>query len=210
MSDLQRVGPVFGGTGTAPPFTAGITGGQRVLDAHGRYMDAVLSGRVFQLSVAGGAATAYTGGAAGTPLIAIHNPANSAKNIIVLGIGIASRVAASAAGTVGFNLWGGPSALPTGTQTVPTNLYSLTTGGASARGFANTALTGSTALGLLLPLASYYWATAAAAVIAPSYFDIGGLLIATPGNQIALGGTAALTSATYDVSLIWEEVPFLT
>ena len=209
MSEM-KVGPNWGGSGTFGPFTSGFSGAQRVVDAHGKYLDAVLGNRVFQLSVAGGAATAYTGGAAGTPLIAVHNPDNSGKYLALLAAGIASRVAASAAGTVGFNLWAGPSVLPTGTPTTPRNLLSQASGGAVGVGFSNAALTGSTALGLLLPLASYYWATGAGAFVAPVVFDLAGLVVVAPGNQVALGATAALTSATYDVALIWEELPLLS
>lgn len=209
MSDLMKVGADWGGAGSFKPFTAAISGAQRTADAHGRFMDAVMAGRVFSLSVAGGAVTAYTGGAAGTPLLAAHNPANSNKYLALIGIGIASRVAASAAGTVGFNLWGGPSVIPTGTATPPTNVLTQVAAGSAMRGFANAALTGSSALSLLLPLASYYWATAAGAILTPAWFDLGGLIVVPPGNQVALGGTSALTSATYDAAMFFEEVPAL-
>ena len=73
----------------------------------------------------------------------------------------------------------------------------------------NTALTGSTALNLALPLFSHYWATAAGAISATSFFDIGGFPCAIPGNDIALGITVVPTTVTVDVSLFWEEVPYL-
>lgn len=210
MSDLQVRGPLYGGSGSPSPFTANVSGAQRTTDAHGRYMDAVLRGNVYILNASGATATAYTGGAAGTPLIAIHNPANNNKNLVLLVASIANRAAASAAGVVSFGIWGGPSVLPTGTQTTPTNMYSLAATGASAKGFVNTALTGSTALSLLLSPASYYWATAASAFLAASYIDLAGVIMAAPGNQIAIGATSALTSATWDVSLLWEEVPAIS
>ena len=210
MSDLQVRGPLFGSTGTPSPFTADLSGAQRVTDAHGRYAEAVRRGNVYQLSVAGGAASAFTGGAGGTPLIGLMNPLASGKQLEILGVAIATRVAASAAGTVTFNLWGGVSANPTGTQTNPTNLLTLTAAGSVARGFSNTALTGSTAIGLVLPVAHYYWATAASAFAAPAFYEIGGLVNVQPGNLIALGGSAALTSATFDVALVWEEVALLS
>lgn len=211
MSDLQRVGVVNGGTGTAPPFTAGITGAQRVSDAHGKYFDAVWGGRVFFLSAAAAAATAYAGGAAGTPFIAIHNPANSGKLISLLVVTYGNAVAASAAGTVRASVYGGPSVIPTGTQTPPNSALSLSVGGSVAKGFVNTALTGSTALTLLGTLGSYYWATAAGAaeVTTPGFCDIGGLWVAAPGNQLAFGFSAALTSATWEGALYWEELPYL-
>lgn len=209
MSNPTRVGPVFGPTGVEAPPTAGPSAALRVQDAHGKYLDALLNGRAFALTVTGGAATAYTGGAAGTPLAAIHNPANSQMVANIIAVGVANRVAASAAGTVGFNLWSGVSVLPTGTTTAPKNLLSLASGGSSMVCFSNAALTGSTALTLHLPLGAYYWATAAGATLAPLFFDVNGLALVLPGNQVALGGTAALTSATYDVALIWEELPLV-
>lgn len=209
MADLMKVGSDWGGAGAFKPFTAGVSGAQRTTDAHGRFTDAVMAGRVYSLSVAGGAATAYTGGAAGTPFCCIHNPANSQKYAVVLAVGIVNRVAASAAGTVGFNLWAGPSVIPTGTTTPPTNVLTQVAAGSAMRGFSNAALTGSTALSLALPLGAYYWATAAGATLAPLFFDVGGLIIVPPGGECALGGTAALTSATYDVAMYWEEIPYL-
>lgn len=210
MADLQKAGPVFGGTGAIAPFTAGFSGQSRTSDAHGRWLQAVMENRAFYLSAGAAAATAYTGGAAGTPLLAIHNPANSGRVLAVSMVGIGSRVAASAAGTAGFALWAGPSVLPTGTQTPPTGALSQAVGGSYAKGFVNAALTGSTALALALPLVSYYWATAASALLGSGMYDVGGLVFAAPGNQIALGATAALTSATYDVAMYWEELPYLT
>jgi hypothetical protein len=208
-ADLMVTGPVNGGTGTLKPFTGGITGAQRVSDAHGRYFEALRSGNAYGLSAAAGAPTAYVGAAGGTPLLAVHNPANSAKLLNVLAVGIAGRATASGAGTTGFALWAGASVIPTGTVTPARNMLSLVSGGSAGVGFVNAALTGSTALSLVLPLGSYYWATAAAAFITPLMFDIAGLVLIAPGNQVAFGATVALTSATYDVSMIWEELPFL-
>lgn len=210
MSDLMKVGPDYGGTGTFKPFTATITAAQRVADAHAKYLDCVMRGNVYFLNVSAGAATAYVGAAAGTPLLAVHNPSNSGKMFSFLGAMVGVRVAASAAGVVTFNVWGGPSVIPTGTRTNPTNMLSLALAGSAAAGFVNTGLTSSTALNQLFPVASYYWATAAGAFLASDWIDFGGAIIAIPGNQITLGGTAALTSATYDATLVWEEIPYLT
>lgn len=210
MSDLQRVGSVYGGAGTAAPFTAGLSGAQRVNDAHGRYMDAVLAGRAYMLSAAAAAPTAYIGGAAGSPLIAVHNPANSNKYFALLAIGFGQRAAATVAGQTALALWTGPSVSPTGTKTPPTNVLSQATSGAAALGFVNTALTGSTALSLALPVFTHYWATAAAAFSSPGLFDVAGLIVLSPGNQAALGVTVVPTSVTVDVAMYWEEIPYLT
>lgn len=209
MSDLMVRGSVTGPAGTPSPFTSGVTGAQRVTDAHGRYLDAVLAGRVRVLSVVAGAATAYTGAAGGTPMLAIHNPANSQKYISVLAVSFGSVVAASAAGTVALRVYAGASVIPTGTVTNPRNMLTQVASGGDGVGFVNTALTGSTALSHVLTLNSYYWATAAAAWAAPAFFDIGGLIELPPGNQVAVGASAALTSATFDCSLIVEELPYM-
>lgn len=209
MADLQIVGPQHGGLGTPKPFTASSTGSSRVSDAHGRYLDAVVGNRAFFLSVSAAAPTAYVGAAAGTPLLAIHNPLNSGKLLVALIAAASLRAAASAAGQTGLELWSGPSTAPTGTKTSPTNALSLTASGSSALGFSNAALTGSTALALAMPLLTHYWATAAAAFVSPNMLDIGGIVVAAPGNQIALGVSVVPTSLTVDAALYWEEIPYM-
>ncbi len=174
---------------------------------HGRYQEAVARGNVFYLNATAAAPTAYVGASGGSPLLALMNPFTGTKNLVLLGVMIANRVASSAAGTVGFNLWGGVSVLPTGTKTNPVNMLTLNSAGSAVTGFVNTATTGSTAITQIMPLATYYWATAAAAFMTPAFFDIAGMVMVVPGNLIALGATAALTSATWDVTLVWEEIP---
>jgi hypothetical protein len=205
-----KVGPVTVGDGSPKELRLGRTAEMMTADAHARYQEAVVRGNVYSLTVNAGAVTAFTGGAGGTPLISIYNPVGSGKNLVLLCASVTARVAASAAGTVGFNIWGGVSAANTGTLTSPTNMFTLQTGGSVAKGSSNAATTSTTAIsgnGPLLNIGWYYWATAAAATTATVAYDIAGLIVCAPGNLVALGGTAALTSATYDASLIWEEVP---
>lgn len=201
-----KVGPQVNNDGAITIQRAGKSGETIVADGHARYQEAVLRGNCYKLVVNAGAATAFTGGAGGTPFISIYNPVGSGKVGVILEIGITPRVAASAAGTVGVNLWGGVSVANTGTATAPTNMYTLQAGGSVMTGSSNAATTSTTAVALVLPVATYYWATAAASNIGTTFVDIGGSVVCAPGNLIALGGTAALTSATYDVSMIWEEV----
>ena len=193
------------GVGTQP-FRQARTTELVVTDAHGKYYETVARGNAYSQVVTGAAATAFTGGAAGTPLISIYNPVGSGKNLVVLFVGVASRVASTLAGTVGFNLWAGVSAANTGTATTPRNMLTLAQTGSVAISSSNAATTGTTAINLVMPLGSYYWATAAGAIIAPAFFDVAGAVVCAPGNLVALGGTAALTTATYDVSMVWEEI----
>lgn len=207
MATIQgQVGAQVLQDGTTTTVRQGRTGELSVSDAHGRYQEAVIRGNVYGITLAAGAATAYTGGAGGTPLLAIHNPTGSGKNLVLLGVGIANRVAASAAGTVSFQLWTGVSVAPTGTLTAATNLLSQSNSGSVSLAAVNAALTSSTALTHNFPLFTYYWATAAGAIGTPGYFDPAGLFVVAPGTQLTLGGTSALTSATWDASLVWEEI----
>lgn len=209
MSDLQVTGMIPGGSGTPKPFTAGVTGQQRISDAHARYMQAALEGRAFWMSVTAGTPSAYVGAAAGTPLIAVQNPANSGKALVPLIACLGLRAAASVAGQSAFAIWAGPSALSSQTQTAPRSALSGLQGGSAGLGFSNVALTGSTAIFLAAPLFTYYWATAAGAFGAPAMFDIGGIGFAAPGNMFAIGMTTVPASMTVDASILWEEVPYL-
>lgn len=206
----MKVGSDWGGAGTFKPLTSATSGAQRTADAHGRYLDAVLSGRVFFMSLSAGAPTAYVGAAGGTPLLAIHNPANSNKAFTIMMAGYAARGQVTAAGTTALVLWSGPSVLPTGTVTQPKSALSLAQGG-GAIGFSNTTLTGSTALTVALPLNAFHiiGATPVSESNMPGLYDVGGIVIATPGNQIAIGVTTVPTGLTCDLALYWEEIPYL-
>jgi hypothetical protein len=189
---------------------SGQLGDSIVSELHGRYYETTYRGNSFLLSVSTAAAvTAYTGGAAGTPMLAIFNPIGSGRNAVVNKISVGNVVAASAAGTVAFALYFGTTATITQATTVaPWNMATLQQSGSVMTGFRNVALTSGTAAANLVALASYYWATGAgAANVTPAVTDLDGAIIIPPGSYMALGGSAALTSATWIGSFQWEEVP---
>lgn len=192
---------------SSPIATAGYTGETRVADRHARYQEAIMRGSVFSLGVSTAAAiTAYVGAAAGTPQVAIWNPAGSGVNAVIWLANFGNVVAASGAGSVNWGLWYGVTAAITQATTVaPVNQLS-SAGGSKLTGFTAHALTASTALTNLVSLGSYYWATAAGAFQAPGLTFIDGAVVVPPGSMAALGGSAALTSATWVSSLVWEEV----
>lgn len=202
-------GPLVGGDGLkqGSPVRNARTGELVVSDAHGRFYEAISRGTAFYLSAAAAGPTAYVGAGAGTPLLAVHNPAGSGKNLALLGVALGLRAIATAAGQTALAVWAGVSVLPTGTVTVPRSALSHLQQGSAGIGFVNTALTGSTALNLVLPLATHYWATAASAFFAPAFFDIAGGVVAIPGNQIAVGVTVVPTTLTVDIGMFWEEIP---
>lgn len=189
---------------------AGQLGDTIVSELHGRYYETTYRGNAFLLSVSTAAAvTAYAGGAAGTPMLAIFNPVGSGRNAVITKVSVGNVVAASAAGTVAFGLYFGTTATITQATTVtPWSMLTQAQSGSIVTGFRNVALTSGSAASNVIPIASYYWATAAgAANVTPVVTDLEGSIIIPPGSYAALGGSAALTSATWIGSLQWEEVP---
>lgn len=176
-----------------------------------RYAALAWSGQVFSVSVAAAAAiTAYVGAAGGTPQIAVFNPSGSGKNLVILAANYGSIVAASAAGTVTWGLYWGPTAAITqATLSPPVNALTGLATGSVAKGFSAVALTTSTALTNVMPIGSYYWATAAGAALVTqaSPVEIPGYIIVPPGSMAAIGGSSALTSATWISNLTWAEIP---
>jgi hypothetical protein len=176
-----------------------------------RYAALTWSGDVYSISVAAPAAiTAYAGGAAGTPQIAISNPAGSGHNLVPLVANFGNTVAASAAGSVSWSLFFGvTAAITAATNANAFNMVTHQTTGSVSKAWTNTALTASTALTNAIPLGTYYWATAAGATLVtqPAIPEFLGTLFIPPGSMMALGGTSALTSATWTGFLAWAELP---
>ena len=177
-----------------------------------RYAATTWSNQGFSVSVGTAAAiTAYAGAAAGTPQIAVWNPAGSGKNLWPLIASAGSVVAPSAAAVIAWALWYGPTAAITAaaSSTFPVSQYSLQPSGSVAKAFVNTALTSSTALTNVVPMGALYWATAAGATLVPSIggTEIPGYVMVPPGSMMAWGGSAALTSATWTGYLSWIELP---
>lgn len=202
--------PAAAGNNALVNSRAGQLGDTIVSELHGRYYETNYRGNKFVLSVSTAAAiTAYTGGAAGTPMLAVFNPTSSGKNLVITKVSIGNVVAASAAGTVAFGLYFGTTATITQATTVaPWSLSTQLQSGSFATGFRNVALTSGSAANNVIALGSYYWATAAGvAGLFDNAIDLEGSVIIPPGSYVALGGSAALTSATWIGSIMWEEVP---
>lgn len=189
---------------------SGQLGDAIISELHGRYYETTYRGNSFLLSVSTAAAvTAFTGAAGGTPMIALFNPSGSGRNAVLNKVSVGNVVAASAAGTVHFGLYFGTTAAITqATTTTPWSMGTQLQSGSVVTGFRNVALTSSSAANNMIPLATYYWATAAgAALVTGGPMDLEGAIIIPPGAYAALGGSAALTSATWVGSMQWEEVP---
>jgi len=204
MSDLQRVGPVFGGTGTAPPFTSDITGAQRTADAHGRYTDAATRQQIF--FAASQAATTWSVALTATYTgLVISNPPNSGRNLAMLQAGFALSVAPAGIASVGFIAgWAATGVTAHTTPLVPLSSYlnqDTATGVAKADGAA-------TIVGTPRWVGQFLGGFTAAALFAtsPSVIDLGGIYIVPPGSYFGIG---ALTAVVGFASLVWEELPIL-
>ncbi len=228
MSDLslQRVGPTFGGTGTAAPFRSDITSAQVTTDAHGRFQEAALRGGLFSAgmtttSISNITFTTATLGATATPIIGLWNPVGSGKNVVVLQarlqIVMTTLGARTGPGTFVWCTTVNQSAITTGIS--PLNRYSLIASGSIAKGFANTALTNmsgnltvqeaSGMQGGPMPVSG----TDVLGVVpyaAPSIDNIDGAIILVPGSVLALLCTTTPVGVSAASSILWEEIPVLS
>lgn len=226
MSELQRVGPVIGGSGTAAPFTASLSGSQRVNDAHGRFMQAVLEERVFSggvglTAIANVTYTTATLGVTCTPIMGVWNPLGNTKNLVILQAVLGVTMTALQATGPGPYAWAVSSqngAISTGAQ--PWNRRTLTQSGSVAKNMANAALTGLTNNLVVLGASALGGGSAAgfavlgtAASVQPQLIagveNFDGSLVVPPGGVLALLSTTTAVAHSIVSNLIWEEVPIL-
>ena len=197
-----------GGAQTQNP--GGILGELMVSEAMAQYYAMVKSGMVFSVSASAVNPAAFTGGAAGTPMIGLYNPASSGVDLVILQAVLGVRTTGTAAVATDFNFWtvnqGGVAV--TGTQTAATSLYSQAATGAQGYAMVNVANTAALATTLRRPSVSV-GLTAATAVTDVGVFvdDIKGLIVLPPGGYLAWGIAAALTAGSFDASLLWAETP---
>jgi hypothetical protein len=177
-----------------------------------RYYQNAYRGQTFLTAISNAAVTAYSGAAAGTPLLGLWNPSYNVKNLVLLQAAASVyTAAATTAVTVAFRLYGGPTAAITGTLVAPVNaltLIGVAGQGSIALASSNAANTGSSALTYICTIGSYYWASALEAQKTdPIIYDCAGAIVIPPGSMIALGGSVVPTTATFNAFLIWAEVP---
>ena len=174
------------------------------------YYTLLKSGRVFTAAVAAINPTAFTGGAAGTPILGVFNPLNSGVDLVLIDVLLGIRTTGSAAVTLDFNHWlvAQGSVAITGTQSVARNMYSGAQSGSVSYAMLNTANTGALASNLIRPSVSV-GLTAVTAVTNVSLLrdELKGSIIIAPGNYYAFGASATPTAASIDAAAIWAEIP---
>jgi hypothetical protein len=175
------------------------------------YYTLAKNNRVFVLGAANVNPSAFTGAAAGTPLLGLYNPANSGVDLVMLMLRLNVRSTGTAAQTgQGFAFWaanqGGVA--PTGTQTVARSAYSQALTGSMAYGMVNVANTGAVASAIIAPSISVGAPTTTPGVNVGVLVDeIKGSIIIAPGSYLAFGAYQAMTAGLLDVALTWAEIP---
>ena len=223
MLNEIRVGPTYGADSTVNPARGGKTGETIVGDAHGRFREAALRGALFSAgmtttSIANVTFTTATLGATGTPIIGLWNPFNSGKNLEVLQVRIQAIITAATATGPGALMWCtavNQSAITTGI--VPTSRFSLLASGATAKAYANTALTGLSgnltvqdAVGLQPGMLGNFSQVGTAvgfvfSSVSSVIENIDGAWIVPPGGVLAILCTTTPVAISAASSILWEE-----
>lgn len=219
MSDLQVRGPLWGGSGTPSPFTAGYSGGSRIQDAHSRFTDACLGGRLFSWgktsTVLNATSTSSVLDATITPVIGVWNPTTSGVNLVLLQATVIVAQVPASAGITGAFMYSqstGSAAITTGNT--PWNRKTMVQSGSLAKGFdLATALTGKSNANVVSGAAAVSAMTGAqGATVTPligGVFtdNIDGSRIVPPGGVICIQNTTANTTVLVAAELLWEEIP---
>jgi hypothetical protein len=226
MSDLMKVGSDWGSSGTFKPFTSTISGGQRVTDAHGRFMDAALAGRLFSggmtlTSVSNATFSTGTLTASCTPIAGVWNPGTSNKNLVILQVRVSPVNTALQTTGAGSLVWAtsiGNNAISTGNA--PLNRATLSPTGSVAKDMSGVALTGltnnltvrdATALGsgVISNLSTLQTAAGLFPPMVASIDHIDGAIIVPPGGVLALLCTGTPVAISMGSSILWEEIPIM-
>ena len=193
-----------------PNVPSGSFGEILVSELNPVYYSLLKNNKVFSLSAAAANPTAFTGGAAGTPLLGLFNPVQSGVDLVILQARVGIRTTGTVAGTIDLNFWaanqGGVAV--TGTQTQARNAYSQANTGSAAYGMVNTVNTAAVTATLIAPSVSL-GAVAAGAALNVGIFvdDVKGLIVVPPGGYLAYGSAGALTGGSIDAALLWAELP---
>lgn len=218
-----RVGPVITQDGAVNPARSDKTGSIVIQDAHGRFAEAALRGRLFSggmtlTSISNATFTTGTLTATCTPIIGVWNPMGSGKNSLILQARLQLITTALATPT-------GPGGLVWATSTnqsaltlgiTPLNRFSLATGGSQTKVFANIALTGLSGSLVVQEGSGFstYPTNVTAAETAAGFMPAapGGIENIDGGFNVPPGGILVLLATTTPVaisaasSILWEDM----
>jgi hypothetical protein len=208
MSDLslQRVGPTFGGSGTASPFRADITGAQVITDAHGRLYEASRAGNLYVAHAIVTAPVIFsTAAGTGGPLL-WNGTTNKLCSILKIGLGV--TVVTTVAAALGLTGNTGQTSAPTSTTAIDSskNLY---IGGQASGATVFRVGTPTNAGNFFLPFAQLHTGALTVDTSGVLWIDIDGAVTVPPNAWCSVAASATATTAVCQISMIWEELPFL-
>ncbi len=196
--------------GTTPNAPGGIFGEALETKLFPDLYTLAKGGFLYTISAAGITPTAFTGGAAGTPIFGLYNPLTSGKDLVLIQARAAIRGAGTSAASTSLNFWGvsqGGTA-PTGTQSQARNLYTLAASGSQAYVMNNTANTGSLQSALIAPSKGITAVvTTQTQQVSDATDNINGMITVPPGGYLAYGLSVLPTGLSGDFAMIWAEVP---
>lgn len=209
MSDLMKIGADWGGTGTFKPMTAGVSGAQRVQDAHGRYTEAAFAGRIYSLSTAVAGVTVAAGHliGAGTPLVGIYNPTGSGKLVSILRAACSVNSGTTGAGGFAWGYMNAPTTtITTATGAAEVNQSTFVAGGSGVRTYIATAVTGLVSV-LLRHIGGPTAGAAAANGNLITQEETAGAILIPPGTSVGLYAALAGTSPIVNAAMEFEVLP---
>lgn len=207
MSDLslQRVGPTYGGSGTAAPFRADVSGAQVVTDGHGRLFEASRSGNLFMAHAIVTAPVIYsTAAGTGGPLL-WNGTSNKMLSILKVGVGL--TVVSTVAAALGLTGNSGQTTAPTSTTAIDSSRC-LMVGGGSPGASVYRVGTPSAAGNFFLPFAQLHTGALTVDNLGMAWVDIDGAVTVPPSAWCAVAASATATTTVAQICLIWEEVPY--
>lgn len=214
MSDVQIRGRIVGGSGTPSPFTAELTGSNRVSDAHGHYFDAVRYGNVYSVSARNltlAAGQGYAQAANATVNFVFWNPPTSGKIASLLKFAFGTLSGTPAAGEINYQLSAG-NVITSTANGVHVNLYNGGITGSVMKSWVKTtasAIAGTVAFNDCRP-ALVNTATASANPVTTLCTDnLDGEFLLQPGMAFTFGCGGAGTSHVASVGLVWEELEYI-
>lgn len=207
-----KVGPATTADGSIVQSRADKTGAQVVQDAHGRYQEATVRGRVFSLSnvaftiVAGNASA----GALGTIALinGFFNPIGSGVNAVVL-VHRGQTTSGVPGGPLVYNYYCGLNITSAATGTIRNGILSNSTAGSAMVPQANViiaATPAATPAALVYGLAGGPAAIAAGAGLYSFVDEVAGSIVVPPGCVFGVAATATGTAQVVSDQLVWEEV----
>lgn len=219
MSLLMRIGAIWGNQGTTTPLTGSMSGALRVTQAHAKYFQPAIEGRLLRLDSGSItlAAANITGTAMGTVkfINGFFNPLGSGKHAVILAAHVATvsglpggpyfweffqagaLINSAASGTIRNSLLGQGGANG-GSLMSPQVNATVTCIGALTTAMTRLSVMGGPA------------AITAGAGLYDAVEEVDGRIIIPPGMNIAILCAAVGTAHVVQSSLIWEEVPVLS